>query len=128
MTTGRGCGLLPVAMPRSRTARNGGLVAEDFVDDGDNVGDIDAPVVVHVALLGGEGDDHLGVGRDGAGEGVAFDVGGDVESVEDDLVESAAWLWVEGEGVVGAFHDVGCCDFVSNGWRAVDRDGTSVAA
>ena len=66
------------------------LVAEDFVDDGDDVGDVEGSVVVHVALFGGEGDDHLGVGRDGAGEGVAFDVRGDVESVEDDLVESAA--------------------------------------
>lgn len=74
------------AEPRGTVA----LVAEDFVDDGDDVGDVDGAVVVHVALLGGEGDNHLGVGRDGAGEGVAFDVGCDVESVEDDLVESAA--------------------------------------
>ena len=83
-------------------------VAEDFVDDGDDVGDVEDAVVVHVALLGGEGDDHLRVGRDGAGEGVTFDVGGDVESVEDDLVEFAAWLWCEGEGVVGTFVDTGC--------------------
>ena len=81
---------------------------EDFVDDGDDVGDVDAPVVVEVALLGGEGDEHLRVGGDGAGEGVAFDVGGDVESVEDDLVESAVWLWCEGEGVVCAFVNAGC--------------------
>lgn len=104
------------------------LVAEDFVDDGDDVGDVDAPVVVEVALLVGEGDYHLRVGWDGAGECVAFDVGCDVESVEENLVESAAWLWGEGEGVVGAFVDVGCCDFVCDGWRAVDRDGTFVAA
>ena len=92
MTTGRGDEPLPVAvvMARSETSRNGGLVAEDFVDDGDYVGDVDAPVVVEVALLGGEGDDHLRVGWDGAGEGVVFDVSGDVESVEDDLVELAA--------------------------------------
>ena len=81
------------------------LVAEDFVDDGDYVGDVDAPVVVDVALLGGEGDDHLGVGWDGAGEGVAFDVGGDVESVEEDLVESASWLWCKGEGVACVLED-----------------------
>lgn len=84
------------------------LVAKDFVDDGDDVGDVDGAVVVEVALLGGKGDDHLRVGWDGAGEGVVFDVGGDVETVEEDLVESAAWLWCEGEGVVGAFVDVGC--------------------
>lgn len=35
------------------------LVAEDFVDDGDDVGDVDGAVVVDVALLVGEGDDHL---------------------------------------------------------------------
>ena len=35
------------------------LDAEDFVDDGDDVGDVDAPVVVDVALLVGEGDEHL---------------------------------------------------------------------
>lgn len=65
-------------------------VAEDKVDDGDDVGDVDAPVVVHVAWLGGEGDNHLRVGWDGAGEGAVLDVGGDVEPVEDDLVESAS--------------------------------------
>lgn len=92
------------------------LVAEDFVDDGDDVGDVDAPVVVHVALLSGEGDDHLGVGWNGAGEGVVLHVGGDVESVEDYLFESAVWLWGEDEGVVGSFVDAGCCDFVGDGW------------
>ena len=86
-------------MAQARSLRNGDLVSKDFVDDGDDVGDVDVSVVVHVALFGGEGDYHLGVGRDGAGEGVALDVGGDVESVEDDLFESAAWLWSEGEGV-----------------------------
>lgn len=81
--------------------RNGGdLVAEYFVDDGDYVGDVDGAVVVDVALLGGEGDDHLGFGRDGAGEGVVHDVGCDVESVEDDMIEFAAWIRCEGEGVV----------------------------
>ena len=84
------------------------LVTEDSVDDGDDVGDVDAPVVVEVALLGSEGDYHLGVGWDGAGEGVVHDVGGDVEPVEDDLVEFAAWIRCEGEGVVGAFVDVSC--------------------
>lgn len=103
-------------MAPAESWRNGGLVAEDFVDDGDYVGDVDAPIVVEVALLGGEGDDHLRVGRDGAGEGVILDVGGDVESVEGDLVESAALLWCEGEGVVGAFVDVGSCDFVGDAW------------
>lgn len=114
--------------PRNKIARNGGLVAEDFVDDGDNVGDVEGSVVVHVALLGGEGDDHLGVGRDGAGEGVAFDVGCDVESVEGDLVELAAWIWCEGKGVVGVFVDVGSCDFVGDAWCTVDGDGTLTAA
>ena len=66
------------------------LVTEDFVDDGDDVGDVEGAVVVHVSLLGGEGDDHLRVGRDGAGEGAVLHVGGDVESVEDDLVELAS--------------------------------------
>lgn len=44
--------LCPLLLPRSGTSRNGGLVAEDFVDDGDDVGYVDAPVVVEVALLG----------------------------------------------------------------------------
>lgn len=44
--------------------------AEDFVDDGDDIGDVDGAVVVEVALFVGEGDYHLGVGWDGAGEGV----------------------------------------------------------
>lgn len=91
MTTGRGatsarCLCLCLAAKQRGTVV---LVSEDFVDDGDYVGDVDAPVVVEVALLGGEGDDHLRIGRDGAGEGVAFDVGCDVESVEGYLVESA---------------------------------------
>ena len=66
------------------------LVAEDFVDNGDDVGDVDSAVVVDVALLGGEGDYHLRVGRDGAGEDVVLDIGSDVESVEDDLLQLAA--------------------------------------
>ena len=104
------------------------LIAEDFVDDGDDVGDVDGAVVVEVALFGGESDYHLRVGWDGAGEGVAFDVGGDVEPVEENLVESAVWLRCEGEGVVCAFFDVGCCDFVGDAWRIVDGDGTLAAA
>ena len=69
--------LCPLLLSQDRILRNGDfLVSEDFVDDGDDVGDVDAPVVVEVALLGSEGDYHLGVGWDGAGEGVVHDVDG----------------------------------------------------
>ena len=98
------------------------LNTEDFVDDGNDVGDVEGSVVVHVALLGGEGDDHLGVGRDGAGEGVVLDVGSDVESVEDDLVESAAWLWCEGKGGCVAVIDLYRTDAISEASVVVDRD------
>ncbi len=91
MIEGRGCESLPLLFHRSETARNGGdLVAEYFVDDGDDVGDGKCAVGVHVACLGGEGDYHLRVCRDGAGKNVVLDVDGDVESVEDDLVKLAA--------------------------------------
>ena len=126
---GQGCDSCPLLLCLKPEAWGTvALVSEYLVDDGDDVGDVEGSVVVHVALLGGEGDNHLRIGRDGAGEGVAFDVGGDVESVEDDLVESAVWLWCEGEGVVCAFVDVGCCDFVGDAWSTVDGDGTLTTA
>ena len=61
MTTGRGvtsarCLCLCLAAKQRGTVV---LVTEDFVDDGDDVGDVEGSVVVHVALLGGEGDYHL---------------------------------------------------------------------
>lgn len=75
------------------------LVAEDFVDDGDNVGDVDDAVVVDVALLGGECDDHLGSLWNLGAQFVVLHVGCDVEVVEQDLCKSAPFGWREEEGV-----------------------------
>ena len=98
------------------------LVAKDFVDDGDYVGDVDDTVVVHVALLCGEGYYHLRVGWDGACEGAVLDVGGDIETVEDDLVDLTAWLWCEGKGGCVAVIDLYRTDAISEASVVVDRD------